>query len=101
VVSASAKAVLALDDADPTFDTSMEASASPEPALTFVLTAGFRLTPRLGQDDSFDAQLGGKGFIISRVNTTVGARLPRGSAELLHMSFQHGLPLRFIGGVTI
>jgi hypothetical protein len=41
MISASAKTILAFDDADPTLDASMEASASPEPSLALVLAPGF------------------------------------------------------------
>ena len=93
--------MLAFDDADPALDAGMEAAATSEPSLFLVLSSGFRLSPRLGQDDSFHTQLGRIGFVVTGVDTTVGTRLPWWLAKLLNMPFQHGLPLRFVSWIAV
>ena len=64
-ISASVKAIIALDDTNPSFDANMEAAASPEPRLPLILATYFRLVAWLQQDDPLDTHFGSDGLVIS------------------------------------
>jgi len=76
-IAAAVRAVLARNDADAPFHTSVEAPASAEPPLFLKFPSLFRFVAGPGQDNALDTQLCGDGLIVRGMHAAVAAGLPR------------------------